>query len=251
MKIIFLNLVLGLFLSNSLFASDPGQDKNILFSTAQTAKQGDFIINDYEVVFPGISYGLSDHIQLSVNSLLPITNEMPLVLMSSVKFKLVDADRFAVSLQPNFWYIRATHTTYDFSPGTFAPTTKKTSSGYTLIGTQLLLDYSLADSQDLVLHGTLSVQFPEGASQLLIAGGGLSARVSSGVKLLSEVLLPLTNNREVQMLLNYGIRFFGEKVAVDLSFLKPLGGIDQVKGGYSVSNSFALGFPWISFSAKI
>jgi hypothetical protein len=212
--------------------------------TAETIDAGQVTVNDYEIFVIGVTYGFTDDIQISASTLLPIVENMPLVLLASGKQRVVSSDHLIFSMQPNL--LLGHHDGY-------------TAGGF---GLQLLLDYVVDDEGDFVVSLGQSTQFAFGEDfdddvslangALFSLGLGASWRVARIVKLMGELVLPGglywgDNNAQFEvieqaLLFNYGIRFFGESIAVDLSFLRPL--------HPDVDNSFVMGIPWLTFSAR-
>ena len=57
--------------------SDPNIDRGFLLPTAMTQPAGTLTYNNYELLLHGITYGLTDRVQLSATVLSPITKDMP------------------------------------------------------------------------------------------------------------------------------------------------------------------------------
>ena len=79
--------------------SDASVDRSILVPTAETISAGDFTFNSYELFFAGLSYGVSDRLQVSVATLLPIFESFPFTLYGSLKSQLVSTERCVFSVQ--------------------------------------------------------------------------------------------------------------------------------------------------------
>ena len=224
--------------------ADASVDRNIIFPSAETINGGDLTFNDYEILFVGLTYGITDDLQLSATTLLPVVEEIPLVAAVSAKYRLIARDHLVFSIQPGVNVIHDDGDTF----GTF--------------GFQLLLDYVVDQDGDLVLSLAESTQFGFGSFEfgesgvadgaVLTFGVGASWRVAEIVKLLAELVFPTVVSwadigdsfyiLEEAFLFNYGVRFFGESIAVDLTFLRPL--------HPDASESFVMGIPYLAFSAR-
>lgn len=232
---------------------DASVDRNILFPTAETINKGDVTFNSYEVLFAGLTYGISDDMQISATTMLPIVTEIPFILLGSLKYRVLKNNNIIVSVQPNFSLFRET---FNGSSGDETVT----AGGF---GASLLLDYLLDPAGKFVLTGGVNAQFMFGGSDesdfqvadgaIFYLYGAFSAKLGKMVKLMAELSLPGgiywggdgTEFEVVQqaLLFNYGIRFFGKSVAVDLSFLRPIH--PDVDTG-----SLLMGIPWLNFSAR-
>ncbi len=87
-------------LSNYFNEIDASSDRNIMLPNAQTLKEGDLTINDYFIIVPGISYGLTDNLELSL-TVQPLDGGMifdPLYLLS-LKIKIIDSGNYIFSTQ--------------------------------------------------------------------------------------------------------------------------------------------------------
>jgi hypothetical protein len=222
-------------------AADPSVDRNVLLPTAETVKAGDFAFSDYEIMLVGGTYGVTDDLQLTVTTLLPITSDIPLFLIGSAKYRLFSGDHLVFSVQPSVIY-----TSFEGNRGG-------------LFGFQLLADLVLDSEGRIVLHFAEGNQWVFGGASggdidvaggvALFAGAGLSARLGQHVKILAEVTVPGAYSKDTDKfelvdkatLFNYGVRFFGEMVAVDLTFIKPIG---------TDSGKLWMGVPYVSFSAR-
>lgn len=221
--------------------ADASVDRNVLSPTAETIGKGDFTVNSYELLVIGGTYGITDDVQISASTLVPITTDIPFVLLSAVKWNFLQTGRVLLSLQPHLQYA--------------------SDSGDTIggIGAGILADFLLDDKGDFVvtLAETNTMAFGNNIDGGLSDGfivtlmAGINARVGRKVKLMAEFLLPggvfwdegRTELLEEALLFNYGIRFFGESVAVDLCFLRPAHPDMDAEG-------LLMGFPYLTFSAR-
>ncbi len=222
--------------------ADAAVDRNIIFSSAETINKGALTINSYELFLLGLTYGFSNDFQGSFTTLLPITADFPLTMMFSGKWQFLNTGKILVSLQPNFGFM--------------------TQEGDTLggFGIGIAADFIVDDDGEYVftLSETNMMLFGNVGSDGVLSDGvafavaaGFTARVARAVKLLVEMSVPgaaVWDRGDFELfpegtLFSYGVRFFGETVAVDLSFLRPIH--PDADAGFLV-----MGFPYLTFSAR-
>ncbi len=219
--------------------ADAAVDRNILLPSAETISAGQLTFNDYEIFLVGLTYGITDDLQVSATTLLPIVSDIPFVALVSAKYRLIAMDNMLLSIQPT---LNLAHSSGE-TGGTF--------------GFQLLYDYIVDDAGDLTLSAGLSANWlfvagtfdevSDGAGLLL--GGAVTWRVAEIVKLMGELVLPGAIGGgefelvEQALLFNYGVRFFGERIAVDLTFLRPIHPDVDV-------GPLLMGIPYLTFSAR-
>ena len=61
--------------------SDVSAGRNIAAPSAETVEGGTLTVSNYELIFMGLTYGVTDNLQLSTTTLLPIVEGMPLMLL--------------------------------------------------------------------------------------------------------------------------------------------------------------------------
>ena len=127
-------------------------------------------------------------------------------------------------------------------------------------GVELLVDYLLDDKGRNVLVGGLDAQavfrgmysvmgMRDGA--LLYMFGGFNARAGRTLKFMLEVILPAVYHAEIHefqmvalgLMFNYGLRFHGPSIAVDICFVRPL-------HPDTYMDKFVMGFPLVNFTAR-
>jgi hypothetical protein len=166
--------------------------------------------------------------------------DIPFVLLLSGKFVLLRSERTIVSVQPSVNFLRSEGNTV----GTF--------------GAQILTDYIVDDGARFVVGVNAGVNgvfgsvedddFDVASGAAFLLSGHASFRFARPAKLLVEVITPATlgggefSFHEQGTVLNYGVRFFGESIAVDLAFVRPL--------DPDASSALVLGIPWVAFSAR-
>jgi hypothetical protein len=218
-------------------AGDPNVDRGFLLPTAMTQPKGSVTYNNYELLIHGLTYGITDHTQVSFGVLAPVVKEMPFVGTASLKTRVVDAGRFHLALQAS---------------ATLA------GSDLGLLGAGVLGSYCLSDDCASLLNASAGYQFGAPFSQdfqnghLVTYGAGLIQRLGDHVKLLVEVgsAMSATNEGDASngvdhlpgLVLNYGVRFHGSKLAADVGFIRPI-----VDG---IDDPFILGIPFLNVSYR-
>ena len=227
--------------------ADPSADRNILLPSAETVEKGDLTLNSYELFLAGITYGITDSLQMSLTTLLPITTEIPLVVLGAAKIRLIKSDRFVLSLVPTGSVISSDGQTMG-------------SVGLGVYGDVILDDlgkwvFSFSETNiwgfghrvDDSEGDAVGTQYLDGI--LFALSLAMNYRVHEYIKVLTELILPggVVNGDwalvEEGLLLGYGVRFFGRTLAVDLSFLRPLHPDVDDQG-------LLMGFPYLTFSAR-
>lgn len=221
-------------------ARDASVDRNILMPAAETIGAGEFTFNSYELLLAGVTYGVTDDIAVSVTGLLPVLEDLPRYVSVTGKFRLLAGSNDIFSLQPSVMHFAVdggsaslfgVNALYDH---VFDAEGRHT---FTLAATALTVPG--ADGGD--------VDLPDGG--LLAVSGAFNVQPASHVKCLAEFYLPAaigggeSDFVEQALLLNYGIRFFGRHIAVDLTFLRPI--------HPDAETPFVLGLPFVVFSARL
>ena len=224
---------------------DASADRTLLLPTAETLEAGEFTVNSYQLFLIGASYGATDTTQISFTTLLPIIKDMPFVGLLQGKQQLFRDERSVASGALSLGFASA--------DGQVA----------LLLSPTLLYDRVLDDNArfKLSLRGSLTGAFAPGsrssyddfdivsgrsqAWSLSVAPAILFA-VSPRLQLLAEVIYLFApwyeDGWDAPPFLNYGIRFTGPALSVDLALVRPL---DR-----DVGETFPLGFPFVSFNAR-
>ena len=214
---------------------DVSAGRNIATASAETVEGGTVTVSNYELVFMGLTYGVTDNLQLSTTTLLPIFQGMPLTLLATAKYRAVATKHFILSVQ---------------SGAFVAP-------GLSSLGVGVHADFIFDRKGTIVVsagaQGALLREGDRGMGSrgarfesVLLLNAAFSAVLARHAKILLEVLLPASGMLAGQTqfyaegtMLNYGVRFFGSGIAVDLTFLRPI----------SVEE-FPLGIPFVAASAR-
>ncbi len=225
---------------------DASADRGFFNSHAETLRQGDIAVNSYELLFLGVSGGITDSLELSLTSLLPVVSEMPTVLLFQGKYAFFRNDRTTISARGNFSYFGETVDTGEGNHTAHA----------LLFGAGVAIDHFVDEGGKFALHAALAAQgvsgdvdgdLSLGSGALISMEAGLTGRVSKRLKLLVDVLLPAAYSHSKlsiaeAALFTYGVRFHGEDLAADLGFMRPIGNVD--------TGSLVMGIPWVAFSAR-
>lgn len=202
-----------------------------------TQPRGTFTYNNYELLLHGLSYGVTNNLQVSLTVLSPIANDIPFFGIGSVKWRLRASERVYLALQGSLTYLHEFTgdpiDAFSVGAGIYASICLRDDCSSLLSGS---LNYQLAVSDDT----TDRVHF-------LIYGGSVVHRVSRHVKLLVEITSAAGESGSSGLdnisgfLLSYGVRFFTGNLAGDIGFIKPVG---------DTNDTLLLGLPFISVSYR-
>jgi len=219
--------------------NDASIDRGLVTTHAETIGEGKWAINAYELIFLGVTYGFTDTIQASLSTLLPIVEDIPLVL----------------ALQPKFVLMRTADTVLSLrTPLTFTSSDGETAFTF---GAGVVLDQRLDDAGRFALHAGLLATGVAGSIVSLgddvdVAEGAvleLDVGVTLGVASMVKIIVELQGFAAISdagfevvdaALLNYGVRFHGGSLAGDIGFIRPIG----------VDSDLILGVPYLAFSAR-
>jgi hypothetical protein len=227
---------------------DPNVDRGMLLPTAQTQPKGSITFNDYELFLMGLSYGVTDNLQVTATTLVPITTDMPIFVLSNAKLRLVKQGRLRLSAIGGVGFFNEALSFDDVSPD--EEFTTITVHGGAVASLCLSDDcHSLASAS---VTATRSFSDGESSDVAFIYGGSVVAKVAKRVKLVGEIMSggDLQNgsfNGADGAILSAGVRFFSEHIAGDIGFMRPLG-IDDKDG--EDDGDFLLGIPFVSFTYR-
>ena len=221
---------------------DASIDRGFLVSHAETLGEGQVALNSYELVLAGISYGITDDVELTVTTLLPIVDQMPVVISPQLKWAFLRTDNQVLTAKFNVNY--ANILGEDISGGTI-------SGG---LSHDFYFDnegrYAMFSGIDVGgVFGEVDSGWQMGEGMFMAANLGFSAQVSDFLKVMVEGILPAVyaaGEFQVAETVNftYGLRFFGDDLAADLGFIRPLGeGMGDA--------GLAMGLPYVAFTARI
>lgn len=216
---------------------DANIDRGFLMSTAHTHPAGSVVFNNYELFWLGLTYAATDNLQLTVNAMVPISEEFQMGALSG-KLKLVDTGQLKVA-----------------AFGTLLLVSVDLDEGGSEMETATILGGVASLCTDESCHSTLSATISAGFDNLedegrvpLIYGVSLVHKVSRRVKLLLEVDNATVFGDEVEpargFLVGYGVRFFSGEIAGDVGLIKPFA--EDLED----DDSFPLGFPFVNFTYR-
>lgn len=212
-------------------ATDPNIDRGFLLPTAETQPRGSITFNDYELFITGLTVGVTDDLQLSATTILPMFEDMPLVATGSGKVRLVNAGRLRVAAHGSVTVVTAD------GEAAYLSTVGGTGSVCLDDGCHSMLSATLgamgaagddADGEAAVYYGASLVQKIAPRAKLLLELAGASADLTSDASERIEAL-------------NYGIRFYGPNLAADVGFVRPLGLEDD---------ELVMGVPFVNLSYR-
>jgi hypothetical protein len=217
-------------------AADPNIDRGFVLPTAMTQPAGSLTYNNYELLLHGVTYGLTDNVQVSATVVAPIIKDMPFLGLASMKGRLYRGERLHLALQGTM------------GGGSISQ------AGIFMVGAGGLASICLRQDCSSLLSASANLQFLTG-SRTRDGGGnsgtalvyGVSAvhRVGPHVKLLAEVASAgdvRSGSFGGGALLSYGVRFYSNNIASDIGFIKPIGG--------DTAGPFLLGLPFASVSYR-
>jgi hypothetical protein len=226
----------------SAIDSDPNIDRGFLLPTAMTQPAGSFTYNNYELLLHGLTYGLTDRVQLSATVLSPITRDMPFFGTAAVKARAYSGERLHLALQGSASYGHSFDSGSDGNVG--------------MLGAGALASVCLRSDCSSLLSGSATYQLgfvfddqSDGTAHMLVYGASIVHRVGRHVKLLGELTSAAVRTQSDSfdnapgLLASYGVRFHGNSIAGDVGFMKPLITDD---GG----DDFLLGLPFINLSYR-
>jgi hypothetical protein len=209
-------------------SSDPNIDRGFLLPTAETQPAGSITFNDYQLFFVGLTYGITDSLQVSASALLPVLEDTPTVVSGSGKLRLVATDRFRLAAHASATALRADGDGVGLA---------------TLGGTGSLCLDAGCHSMLSATVGAMAALDDGVAAPAVFYGLSATRRVAPRIKLLAEVAgaaLDVEDGTESLHGVSYGVRFFAANIAADVGFVKPIGADDP----------FVLGFPFLNVSYR-
>ena len=223
---------------------DADADHIILTPTTETMNKGEFTFNSYELFFAGLSYGATDDLQITFTTLLPITSDIPIVGLLTAKYKLTENKSSAFAIQPGILFT-------ELYIGEDKPDEEKRDSLLKIFNLTLIYDFFLTPKATLTLSSSTSIPLSTDSdlSFLMTFTSALNVILRENLKFVAELtIMGNYNDGKFTMIdevffFNYGIKFFNEKLAATLSFLKPI--IQD-----NSSDLLLLGFPYVAFTAK-
>jgi hypothetical protein len=221
--------------------ADPNLDRGFVLPTAMTQPGGSMTYNNYELVLHGLTYGITDRVQVSATVVSPIIKDMPFLGNATIKGRVVATDRFHLALQGGLGYGQIFRLGDD-DHGAFA-------TAGALASYCLRADCASLLSASATYQLGLDLEDIGRPVHLVIYGISFAQRLGNHVKLLAEVASAASAGPDPfdnldGLLVSYGVRFHGQKMAADVGFLRPVITDDGDK------SPFVLGLPFASFSYR-
>jgi len=202
--------------SGEYWFENPNATRLLFAPTARMLKKGEGYFSDYYLFFPGVAYGVSDNVTIGGGvSVFPFVGLENQLFYFTPKIGLPAVGKVKLAAGALLFKIP------DFDDG-----------GSPLVG--ILYGVGTVGSTDQSLTFGLGYGFVDNdlAEKPMVMIGG-EKRLSRKIALVSENwVIPGAD----QPLVSYGVRFFGEKLSVDLAFLSTIG-----------DDMFFSGIPYIDF----
>jgi hypothetical protein len=217
-------------------AADPNIDRGFLQPTAMTQPAGSLTYNNYELLLHGLTYGITDKVQVSATVLAPLFKDMPFVGVASAKWQFLSTQRLHLAAQGSATMI---HVSFNES--------ENPDSSVYLLGVGAFA----SDCSSLVsLNASYQVgrdSAGSGTAQAVVYGGSIVHGVSRHVKLLGEVTSAgafnvdnSTFSNAPGALVSYGVRLHNSNIASDIGFIRPM----------FTDSDFLLGLPFVNVSYR-
>jgi len=194
---------------------DPHVDRGVIFPTAETQPRGTFVVTGYDFYLLRIGYAFTDWLQASVATIPPTYSSMRgLRAFGDASLK--------ARLYRNPWVRVGTTLGYAGASDAFQEPRGYQHLRLGVMGT-LCLEATCQIGFTPALHGFVTTQSDH--DHFLVASFGLVVHTSRGFALLlepSQFVWFSEGENDRGMLLSYGLRMHGERVAFDLTFARPL-----------------------------
>jgi hypothetical protein len=195
--------------------ADPNTSRLFFGPTARTLEQGSGYFADYYLFFPVVGYGVHDRVMLSGGmSIIPgLSNQLVYV---AAKVGIVRSPTLAVAVG-GFWATVPGESGASLGSGYGVATLGTEDHAVTFMGGYPFTAHDIAPEPMFMLGG--------------------ETRIGSRTKLLAE-FWKFPETSEVPVI--FGVRWFGDRIAVDFGFVYPLG---------SDTNGFPF-VPWVDFAVN-
>jgi len=204
----------GEAVSGQFYRNDPNTSRLFFAPTGRRLKAGCGYFADYWIFFPTAAFGITDYFSFAGGmSLIPGAESQLFYLMPKLTFEVSPNAGIGAGLM----HVRLPEESEGFTLGYGVATFGKPTGGVT-VGAGAPLGKNA------------------GEMFILLIGG--ETQVSNNVKLISENWFFLDSNESVS-LFSGGVRFFGDKLAVDLALFTATEAWSE--GGFPF-------FPWVDFS---
>jgi hypothetical protein len=227
---------------------DPGQlqdsniDRAFLTPTAQTQPAGSLVFSDYELLFMGLTYGVTNDFQITAMTMVPLGEGAPWVGIFSGKYRLLKTGRLRVAAQGSAIFVR--------EPQIFDDSSQDTAWIYTLGGVaSLCLDDDCASLASVTATTAFSSEGE--SSNAFLYSGSLVHRLNRRTKLMLEYVSAAAKSETGGWdaaeggIASYGLRFYSGEISGDIGFMKPVG-----ENSDEADDEMPMGFPFINFTYR-
>jgi len=205
---------------------DVNADRVWLTPTALTQPKGSWSFNDVELMILGLTYGVTDSLQVSAKTWVLIDDDQPFLLWLNAKKAVVDRGKLRVAIDGSFISV------------------DNEAIGVVGAAASLCLDTGCHS----LINGYLGTAFAvteDTDNYPVIASVAVVKRVSRRIKLMGEIDTGWEFGEEPtgNYLGWYGARFTSGEIGGDIGFVKPFG--DDVD-----TDEFPMGFPMVTFTYR-
>jgi hypothetical protein len=220
--------------------ADANQDHAWYLPTGETVPQGAVVFTDWELLLLGLKYGAAEGVELSAETLAPITSDMPLFILLGAKLRVLKTNNFRFAVNGNLLYVR--------------DTSGSSNDSFTLGAVGGAGSLCLDAECHSLLTGGLQLMFgintnDSSGAFVFTPSVSLIGRLGRHVKALIELDGGGYHaNGQTELgrgaLLMYGFRFYSSDIAGDIGFARPVcsSGCD--------TGSLVLGIPLVTFSYR-
>ena len=206
---------------------DVNADRVWLTPTALTQPKGSWSFNDFELMFLGMTYGVTDTVQVSAKTWVLVDADQPVLLWLAAKKQLISSGKLRVAVDGQ--WISADDEAIGIVGG--AASLCLDIGCHSLINGYLGTAFAVTDDTD---------ELP------VIASLSLVKRLGRRVKFIAEVDTGWTAGEDPtgNYLGWYGLRFTSGEIGGDIGFVKPFGeDVDE-------TDVFPMGFPMLTFTYR-
>jgi len=209
----------GRIIEGTYQSLDPNYSRLLFGPTGRPLKKGEGYFSDYYVLFPGVSYGITNNISLMAGfSLIPGLSLAEQLFYVAPKLGMNVNDKFAIAAGALYMNAEEVSAGIGFTVATFGERDKSLTLG-------LGLGYTKESGEDL-----------EFAKHPIIMFGG-NVRISNSVAFVSENWLITGSGFKIsEQPFSIAVRFFGEHISADVGFIIIL---EVIEEGFPI--------PWLSF----
>lgn len=215
--------------------ADANSGRGWLLPTALTPPAGTWSFSSFELFVIGGGYAITDQLQVSLTTLIPLTSDFPILGLLSGKYQVIKAGRVRGAVQAAVFY---------------ADTKDEGDSSVTVFNAGGALTYCIDAGCHSHATGYLGTGFASADQSAfpLMFGASLALKVGRHVKFVLEAdsaaIVGEIDAVADGFLLWYGARFTSKFIGVDLGFAKP------IYEGSGEDDFLPLGFPFVAFTYR-